>query len=231
MEPIVRLDKLSFQYTGSQNPALEQISLEIFHGESVGSSAPTARASPLCCFTWSARTKDQGTCRWPATNYPKTLRNVRSSVGLVLQNPDDQLFMPSVFEDVAFGPLNQGLTDEEVHARVSSALDRVGLKGLERRPPHRLSRGEKRRVAIATVLAMNPVLLVLDEPTGELDPKGRRELAQLLNGLPETKNHRLPRFGLHREDLHQVAGSQSWKDCEGRPIRRNPEQFGSVIGI
>ncbi len=114
------------------------------------------------------------------------MAEVRRRVGLVFQDPDDQLFMPSVGADVAFGPANAGLTREEVQRRVAWALDRVGMAEHADRPPHHLSLGQRRRVAVATVLAMRPDLLVLDEPSSNLDPAARRELAQILADLDVT---------------------------------------------
>lgn len=114
------------------------------------------------------------------------LREVRSRVGIVFQDPDDQLFMPTVGEDVAFGPRNLGLPEAEVAARVAAALEQVGMAGHADRPPHHLSFGQRRRVAVATVLSMHPEILVLDEPSSNLDPAGRRELAEVLESLPVT---------------------------------------------
>jgi cobalt/nickel transport system ATP-binding protein len=113
------------------------------------------------------------------------LKKVRGRVGLVFQNPDDQLFMPTVFDDVAFGPINLGL--DHVQERVDAALLKVGLSGYERKSPHHLSLGEKKRVAIATVLSAKPELLLLDEPSANLDPRRKRELLQLLKELPQPK--------------------------------------------
>jgi cobalt/nickel transport system ATP-binding protein len=123
------------------------------------------------------------------------VRELRGRVGLVFQDPDDQLFMPTVREDVAFGPLNLGLTREEARARVDEALARVRMTHAADRPPHALSMGERRRVAIATVLAMRPRLLVLDEPSANLDPRGRRELVEVLTQVGGTMlvaTHDLP---------------------------------------
>lgn len=108
-------------------------------------------------------------------------------VGVVFQNPDDQLFSPSVEEDVAFGPLNMGATPDEARARVAEALNAVGLPGAGERVPFQLSGGEKRRAALAGVLAMRPSVLLLDEPSMFLDPRGRRELMDVIRGLPGTK--------------------------------------------
>jgi cobalt/nickel transport system ATP-binding protein len=115
-----------------------------------------------------------------------TIRRIRAEVGLVFQDPDDQLFSPTVFDDVAFGPLHMGLPHDEIHARVERALEAVGMRGLERRVPHRLSLGQRKRVALATVLSMDPSILVFDEPSAGLDPRGRRELIRLLEGLGQT---------------------------------------------
>lgn len=116
----------------------------------------------------------------------RTAREVRRRVGVVFQDPDDQLFMPTVREDVAFGPRNLGLRGAELDARVRRALELVGMLDALDRAPNHLSFGQKRRVAVATVLAMEPDLLVLDEPTSNLDPAARRELADVLDGLDTT---------------------------------------------
>jgi energy-coupling factor transporter ATP-binding protein EcfA2 len=118
---------------------------------------------------------------------PRTLDKVRRQVGLLFQDPDDQLFCPTVFEDVAFGPAQLGLEKSQIVSRVAESLAAVGLSGFEKRAPHRLSGGEKRRVCLAGVLACQPTILALDEPTNGLDPRGRRELIALLRELPATK--------------------------------------------
>jgi cobalt/nickel transport system ATP-binding protein len=116
----------------------------------------------------------------------RTARQVRAQVGLVFQDPDDQLFSPTVFEDVAFGPLHMGLPVADVRARVEGALSAVAMHGYEARMPHHLSLGERKRIAIATVLSMDPHILVLDEPSAGLDPRARRSLIALLRSLPQT---------------------------------------------
>ena len=116
----------------------------------------------------------------------EVLREIRRRVGIVFQDPDDQLFMPTVRDDVAFGPANLGLRGAELESRVSEALEAVGMAHVADRPPHHLSFGQRRRVAVATVLAMRPEILVLDEPTSNLDPASRRELAGILRSLAVT---------------------------------------------
>ena len=123
------------------------------------------------------------------------LREIRRRVGIVFQDPDDQLFMPTVRDDVAFGPANLGLRGSELDAAVDAALDAVGMRDVADRPPHHLSFGQRRRVAVATVLAMRPQVLVLDEPSSNLDPASRRELADILVSLDVTMlmvTHDLP---------------------------------------
>jgi cobalt/nickel transport system ATP-binding protein len=117
---------------------------------------------------------------------PKNLGRIRAAVGLVFQNPEDQLFSPTVFDDVAFGPLYQGHSPAEVEQRVALALNAVQMNDNSQRVSHHLSTGEKKRIAIGTVLSMQPEVLVLDEPTAGLDPRARRTLINLLHDLPMT---------------------------------------------
>lgn len=169
--------------------ALEEISFLITHGRSVaivganGAGKSTLLLHLNGCLVPTAGSVWIGD--YPVTR--KTLLSVRRSVGMVFQDPDDQLFMPTVFDDVAFGPLNLGLPSDEVEKRVQKALDDVGASHLKDRPPHRLSGGEKRAVAIATVLSMRPDILVMDEPTSNLDPRSRRMLIEQLNRFEHTK--------------------------------------------
>lgn len=118
---------------------------------------------------------------------PRNLPQIRRRVGIVFQDSDEQLFMPTVLEDVAFGPLNQGLDRDRAFQAARRALERVGMAAAGCRPPYHLSSGEKRRVALAGVLVMEPDILILDEPTTYLDPPGRRELVKLLRELPQSK--------------------------------------------
>ncbi|MEN8136437.1 MAG: ABC transporter ATP-binding protein [Thermodesulfobacteriota bacterium] len=185
---IVEAKDLEFTYP-DQTPALQTISFRIHHGESVAIvGANGAGKSTLLLHLNGYLSPTGGQVRigdYPLTK--ETLREVRRTVGMVFQDPDDQLFMSTVFDDVAFGPLNLDLPVDEVTARVDKALATVGLSHLKERPPHRLSAGQKRRVAIASVLSMSPDILVMDEPTSGLDPRARRQLIELLLSFHHTK--------------------------------------------
>jgi cobalt transport protein ATP-binding subunit len=117
---------------------------------------------------------------------PATVKRMRATVGLVFQDPDDQLFSPTVRDDVAFGPLHMGVPEHEIHHRVERALSAVGMSGYERRVPHHLSVGQRKRISVATVLSMDPSVLAFDEPTAGLDPRGRREVMGVIDSRPET---------------------------------------------
>ena len=169
--------------------ALRDVSFRIHHGESVAIiGANGAGKSTLLLHLNGYLAATAGTIRIGDQQLGKeTLAEIRRTVGMVFQDPDDQLFMPTVYDDVAFGPLNQGLAAAEVAQRVSEALERVGALDLRDKPPYHLSGGEKKRVAIATVLSMLPEILVLDEPTSGLDPRARRQLMALLRAFHHTR--------------------------------------------
>jgi cobalt/nickel transport system ATP-binding protein len=169
--------------------ALRDVSFRITHGESVAViGANGAGKSTLLLHLNGYLAPTSGEIRigdFPLT--PSTLPQIRRTVGMVFQDPDDQLFMPTVYDDVAFGPLNLGVTGPEVERLVTGALERVGAAHLQEKPPYHLSGGEKKRVAIATVLSMSPDILVMDEPTAGLDPFGRRQLMGLLRDFRHTR--------------------------------------------
>jgi cobalt/nickel transport system ATP-binding protein len=185
---IVEARDLHFSYPDGTE-VLRGISFRITHGESVAIvGANGAGKSTLLLQLNGYLTAGSGTLRiGDSPLVRENLKVVRRAVGMVFQDPDDQLFMPTVFDDVAFGPLNMGLPKDEVVQRVNDALVTVGALHLKDRPPYRLSGGEKRAVAIATVLSMSPDIMVMDEPTSNLDPKGRRLLIELLKGFLHTK--------------------------------------------
>jgi len=185
---IVQAENLSYTYPDG-NKALRNISFLITHGESVAIvGANGAGKSTLLMHLNGHLLPGGGSLR--IGDYPlirETVQNIRRSIGMVFQDSDDQLFMPTVYDDVAFGPLNMGLPAEVVKQRVEETLETVGVMHLINRPTHRLSGGEKRSVAIATVLSMSPDILLMDEPTSNLDPKARRRLIELLKSFKHTK--------------------------------------------
>ncbi len=185
---IVAVEDLKFNYP-DHTPALKGLSFTIYHGESVAIvGANGAGKSTLLLHLNGFLAPTNGQVRIGDSLLTcDTLQEVRRTVGMVFQDPDDQLFMTTVFDDVAFGPLNLDMTPEEVKKRVEDALETVGVTDLAERPPHRLSTGQKRRVAIASVLSMAPDILVMDEPTAGLDPRARRRLIELLATFKHTK--------------------------------------------
>lgn len=185
---LVELHELRHTYPDG-TVALDCVSFTITHGESVGIiGANGAGKSTLLLHLNGYLTPGSGTVSIGHTLLTKeTLAEIRRTVGMVFQDPDDQLFMPTVFDDVAFGPFNMGLSRLEVEERVTSALARVDAGHLRDKPPYHLSGGEKKRVAIATVLSMEPDILVMDEPTTGLDPHARRQLMGLMKEFHHTK--------------------------------------------
>jgi cobalt/nickel transport system ATP-binding protein len=182
----IEIEGLSFTYPDGR-PALQQVALSIAPGEKVALVGPNGAGKSTLLLHLNGILTGDGVVNICGLKVGKsTLRQVRRLVGLVFQTPDDQLFSPTVFDDVAFGPIYQGLQENEVRARVSQALTSVGMDGYATRVSHHLSVGEKKRIAIATVLSMEPEILVLDEPTAGLDPQGRRSLIQLLGSLSQT---------------------------------------------
>jgi cobalt/nickel transport system ATP-binding protein len=168
--------------------ALYGVDLQVDRGERVALLGPNGAGKTTLVLHLNG-ILDPGAGSVAVSGLPVTkdnLREVRRRVGIVFQDPDDQLFMPTVRDDVAFGPTNLGLRGGEVEARVMAALDQVGMADYADRPPHHLSFGQRRRVAVATVLAMEPEILVLDEPSSNLDPASRRELADILRRLDVT---------------------------------------------
>ncbi len=188
---IIQTENLSFTYAdGTQ--VLHDVNLEIFEGELAAIIGPNgAGKSTLFSHFNGILRPSSGLIRidGEAASYEKEdLLKIRQKVGMVFQNPDDQLFSPSVEEDVAFGPMNLGLPDEEVEKRVEEALSAVGMLEERRKPPHHLSGGQKKRVAIAGILAMQPKIMVLDEPTTGLDPRGVEQVMNILYELNHEHN-------------------------------------------
>lgn len=183
----IEVEALSYAYPDGTS-SLDEISLLVEPGEKVALIGPNGAGKSTLLLNLNGILRAQkGHVRiLGQTLEDDTVRSIRAHVGLLFSNPDDQLFSPTVFEDVAYGPLHLGLPPQEVRDRSEDALHAVGLAGFEDRVPHRLSLGQKKRVAIATVLSMGTPILALDEPTASLDPLSRRELIQLLDRLPHT---------------------------------------------
>jgi cobalt transport protein ATP-binding subunit len=185
--PVIEVKNLTFSYPDGRR-ALSGVSLAILAGEKVALVGPNGAGKSTLMLHLNGILGDRHSPVWVGglAMTKEHLPVIRWRVGLVFQNPDDQLFSPTVFEDVAFGPLHLGLPEDEVRRRASVALEQVGMAGAEGRLSHHLSIGQKKRVALATVLAMDPDILVLDEPTAGLDPRGRRQLIGLLRDLPRS---------------------------------------------
>ncbi len=185
--PVLDLRRVAYAYPGGHQ-ALYGVDLHVHPGETVALLGPNgAGKTTLVLHLNGILTPGHGSVH--VSGLPVTEENlleIRRRVGIVFQDPDDQLFMPTVRDDVAFGPANLGLRGAELDARVEEALAAVDVTDLADRAPHHLSFGQRRRVAIATVLAMRPEILVLDEPSSNLDPASRRELADILRSIGVT---------------------------------------------
>ena len=184
---VIEIKNLSYSYPDGTE-ALHDITLDVFEGESIGIIGPNGAGKSTLLLHLNGILKGNGYIRiFDIEVNDKNLTYIRSKVGLVFQDPDNQLFMPTVFDDVAFGPINMLLPKNEVKLSVEKALKEVDMLGSIGRASHHLSFGEKKRVSIATVLSMKPEILALDEPTSNLDPKARYDFIQLLKSIAETK--------------------------------------------
>ncbi|MCJ7442829.1 MAG: energy-coupling factor ABC transporter ATP-binding protein [Thermoanaerobaculaceae bacterium] len=191
MSAAIEVRDLRFRY-GEGTEALRGVSFSIAEGECVGLIGPNGAGKSTLLLHLNGLLPEslKGESSVFVDGTPvtaDTLHEVRRKVGLLFQDANDQLFCPTVFEDVAFGPQQLGLSEAAIRERVTQALARAGIPGFEARAPHHLSVGEKRRVCLAGVLACEPSILVLDEPSSSLDPRGRRELKELLRQIPITK--------------------------------------------
>lgn len=186
MTNVLQVHDLHFSYHDG-HAALRGVSFQMCAGDKVALVGPNGAGKSTLMLHLNGILNGQGEVTVGGKRLTRdNLPAIRATVGLVFQNPDDQLFSPTVFEDVAFGPLHMGLSREEVERRVDSALQAVRMSAFRERLSHHLSVGEKKRIAIATVLSMDPQILVLDEPSAGLDPRGRRTLINLLRELPIT---------------------------------------------
>ena len=232
MEKVIEINHLSYDYPDG-TPALRDINLEVYRHESVAILGPNGAGKSTLLYHLNGTLMGDG--RVNILGLPvekKNLKEIRRRVGLVFQSPEDQLFCPTVFDDVAFGPLNMGLDEEKVRHRVERALEMMGLKGFEGRSAHHLSEGEKKRVALATVLSMDSEILVLDEPTDNLDPAGSRTLIGRIQLIPQTKvivTHHLPVAVDLCERAVLLQKGRKVEDLPTKELLRNPdllERFG-----
>lgn len=230
----IEFDNVSYRYSNGVE-ALSQVSFRIAHGEKVALLGKNgAGKSTLLQLTDGLLLPTEGKIDVggvPLTK--KTLKHVRQTVGFVFQNPDDQLFMPTVEEDVAFGPLNMNLPNEEVEKRVKTALETVECIDLIHRSPMNLSGGQKRRVAIATVLAMEPAILVLDEPTSNLDWGARESVARTVEKFMHTclvASHDLALVKKICRRALVISGGRIVADCPMEEVFTN-ETIMTEIGL
>ena len=188
MSPVIEAKGLAFRYEDGTE-ALKGVDFKLNEGECVALLGPNGSGKTTFVLHLNGLlTASSGTVTVCGLDVNKqNLASIRQRVGVVFQDSDDQLFMPTVLEDVMFGPLNQGASPQEAESQARRALDQTGIGKLAARAPYHLSSGEKRRAALAGVLAMNPQVLVLDEPTTYLDPPGQRALRDLLKELPQAK--------------------------------------------
>jgi len=185
-EAVIDISRLSYTYPDG-TPALDNISLKVFRQEKVAVIGSNGAGKSTLLLHLNGILRGNGSVSVNGRKIEKsTLKQVRRRVGFVFQNPEDQLFSQTVFEDVAFGPAQFGLSPEETGARVSEALHRVGLSGFEERSPFKMSFGEQKLVSLATALAMEPEILVLDEPGSNLDPRHRRNFVNFLKQYRQT---------------------------------------------
>ncbi len=186
MDSIITIRQLSFHYPDGTT-AISDLSLDIFPGEKIALVGVNGAGKSTLLLHLNGILEGSGQIQVNGIRVQKENKGqVRTWVGLVFQNPDDQLFSPTVFEDIAYGPIYQGYSRDDVAVKVEQALAAVQMTGSAVRNPFHLSGGEKKRIAIATVLSMQPKILVLDKPTAGLDPRGRREIIALLRELPQT---------------------------------------------
>jgi len=187
MDEVIEIKNLSFTYPDGHR-GLSSVDLVVGTGENVAVIGPNGAGKSTLLLHLNGILRGNSTVKiCGLTVEEKNLKEIRKKVGLIFQDPEDQLFSLNVFDDVAFGPINMGYSESEVKLNVARALEWVNMAGYEQRSPHHLSVGEKKRIAIATVLSLEPEILVIDEPTSNLDPRSKWSLVELLNQLPITQ--------------------------------------------
>lgn len=187
MTPAIEVRNLRYVYPDG-TVALDGVDFQLMPGETVAVLGPNGSGKTTFALHLNGLLLGEGEVKiCGIVAQESTLTEIRRRVGVVFQDPNEQLFMPTVIDDVAFGPLNLGKPAEEARILAERCLEQVGMKGAAEKAPYHLSEGEKRRVALAGILVMEPEILVLDEPTTFLDPPGQRDLIELLRGLPQAK--------------------------------------------
>jgi len=183
---VLKFDKVSYSYPNGKN-ALKNISFSVSRGEKIAVIGENGAGKSTLLFHINGIFKSEGIVETAGLEVcKKNLIEIRKKTGILFHDPDDQLFCPTVFEDIAFGPLNLGLPEEEIRKRIKESLGQVDLNGFEERSAHHLSYGEKKRIALASLFAMKPEILALDEPTSNLDPKTRKNLISILKNFEGT---------------------------------------------
>ncbi|WP_407379090.1 ATP-binding cassette domain-containing protein [Methanobrevibacter sp.] len=230
---MLKANNISYSYDdGTQ--ALKNVNLEVEKGEMVSLLGKNGAGKSTLFLHFNGIIKpDSGEIIIDGETLKhdkKSLMKFRQKVGIVFQNPDDQLFAPTVEEDIAFGPLNLGLSQEETEKRVTDALKRVDMEGFERKAPHHLSGGQKKRVAIAGILAMQPEIMVLDEPTSGLDPKGASDILKLLYELNDEGMTII--ISTHDVDLVPIYSSKVYVISSGEIVKSGtPKEVFSDIEL
>lgn len=231
---VLETKDVSYEYPDG-TPALKDVNFHASKGEIVALLGPNGAGKSTLFLHFNGILRPSSgkimVEEVPLNYDKKAIMNVRQKVGIVFQNPDDQLFAPTVAEDVAFGPLNMGLGQDEVERRVTESLERVGMAGFDRKPPHHLSGGQKKRVAIAGILAMRPGIMVLDEPTSGLDPKGASQILHILHQLNQEGMTIV--ISTHDVDLVPLYASLVYIISDGHIIKEGTPQdvFGDVDTI
>ncbi|CAG35485.1 energy-coupling factor ABC transporter ATP-binding protein [Desulfotalea psychrophila] len=209
MTPLIKLENICYQYPAATEPAIRDINLSLGQGRTgiIGPNGGGKTTLFHLIVGLLKPTEGRLLFQGREVSCKKDLYQLRKEVGFLFQNSDDQLFSPTVLEDVAFGPLNLGAGPEEAREVAQNTLEGLGLYGFEERITHRLSGGEKKLVALATILAMKPKILLLDEPTNNLDPRTQDRLVEILNGLAQSQliiSHDLDFLDSVTEELYTV---------------------------
>ena len=234
---MLKVENISYSYEDGTK-ALNKINLEVKKGEIVSLLGKNGAGKSTLFLHFNGIYKaDEGKIFIEGEELKhdkKSLIKFRQKIGIVFQNPDDQLFAPTVEEDVAFGPLNLGLSQEETQKRVEDSLRKVGMEGFERKAPHHLSGGQKKRVAIAGILAMKPEIMVLDEPTSGLDPKGASDILKLLYGLNEEgmtiiiSTHDVDLVPIYSNRVYVISAGEIIKDGTPKEVFSDIELIRSA---